>query len=118
MDLPTELVLEISSHLQRHDICTLLRVCRRLASIMTPVLGRLGAVAVDSRASRRSLLHWAAGNGRTALLRLLIRHGADMHTSDSSGNTAIHSAVMRGQPTTLSVLLANGAEAENTNAEG
>lgn len=82
-DMPTELVLEISSHLQRHDISALLRVSRRLASIMTLVLGRLGAAAVDSRASRRSLLHWAAGNRRTALLRLVICHGADMHTSDT-----------------------------------
>lgn len=116
--MPTELVLEISSHLQRHDISALLRVCRRMASIMTPELGRLGAAAVDSRASSRSLLHWAAGNGRTALLRLVICHGADMHTSDSSGNTAIHSAVLRGQPATLSVLLENGADAENPNEDG
>lgn len=116
--MPTELVLEISSYLQRHDISALLGVSHRLASIMTPVLGRLGAAAVDRRASRRTLLHWAAGTGRTVLLRLVIHHGADMHTSDSSGNTAIHSAVLCGQSATVSVLLENGADAENTNQDG
>lgn len=116
--MPTELVLEISSYLQRHDISALLRVSHRLASIMTPFLGRLGATAVDRRISRRSLLHWAAGTGRTALLRLVIHHGADMHTRDSSGNTAIHSAMLCGQSPTVTVLLENGADAENPNQDG
>lgn len=76
-DIPTELLLEIISYLQRPNINALLRVSNWLATIMTPVLGRFGAV--DCSLSRRSLLHWAAANGRTALLRLVLRHGVDVH---------------------------------------
>lgn len=116
--MPTELVLEICSHLHRPDINALLRVSHRLQSIMTPVLGCLGAAAIDCITFRRSLLHWTAANGQSTLLRLVLRHGADVHRRDSIGSTGLHSAVLCHQPATLSILRENGADVENLNRDG
>lgn len=116
--LPTELVLEISSHLDGSGINALLRVSRSLASIMTPILGRLGANAVDGVVFNRSVLHWAAANGHPALLRLVLRHGADVDCRDAIGSTPVHSAVLRRQLGTLSILLEAGADAERWDLQG
>lgn len=116
--LPTELVLEISSYLQRPGINALLRVSRHMASILAPILGRVGATAIDRIMFRRSLLHWAAANGKPEVVRLMLRHGADVHRHDSIGCTALHSAVLCCRPATVTVLLENGANAEESNGEG
>ncbi|KAL0635169.1 hypothetical protein Q9L58_005894 [Maublancomyces gigas] len=116
--LPTELVLEISSYLQRPAINALLRVSRHLASILAPILGHLGATAIDRIMFQRSLLHWAAANGKPEVLRLMLRHGADVHRRDSIGGTGLHYAVLCCRPATVSVLLEKGADAEESNSEG
>lgn len=118
MQLPTELVLQIASHLQKvRDLNALVRVSRSLASVLSPVLGRLATEAVDRR-SRRPLLQWAAATGRTELLIHLLSHGADVNSGRKSGTTALHSSVLRAQRDAARILLEHGADREALNNDG
>lgn len=115
--LPNELLLEIASHLQRlRDLNAHLRVSRHLADVLSPVLARRGVTAVD-RYSQRSLVQWAAANGRSELLARLLSHGADVN-SRAAETTALHSGVLSAQLDSVAVLLAHGADMEVVNNDG
>lgn len=116
-NLPTELLLEIASHLSCvRDLNALLRVSRRLTNMLSPVLTRRGATAVD-RCSQRSLVQWAAANGHIQLLGRVLRDGADVN-SRSAGTTALHSAVLSSQLDSVTILLTHGADMEVVNNDG
>lgn len=52
-------------------------------------IGAASAVNVQETSQRRTALHWAAYNGRTEVVDVLLRHGADATIQDSSGKTAL-----------------------------
>lgn len=56
-----------------------------------------------------SVLHEAARAGRLGMVRLLLRHGADVHAMDASLREPIHDAAYGGDVETLRVLVGAGA---------
>ena len=62
------------------------------------VIRALIAAGADVRAQGEggTVLHWAATNGRTSIVELLLEHGALVDAVDEDGNTALHDA-MRGR---------------------
>ena len=63
-------------------------------------------------------LHAAAGDGRTAIARVLLEHGADVNRQSDNGNTPLHLAVLWEHYATAELLLASGADVTITNADG
>lgn len=57
----------------------------------------------------RTLLHWAARNGRLKIARFLITSGADVKTTDKNQQTPLHLAAQFGRPLLVELLLKNGA---------
>lgn len=56
----------------------------------------------------RTALHFAATRGDPALVRLLLRHGADPSSADINGNTALHLAACTSNTAIITALLAAG----------
>lgn len=56
------------------------------------------------------LLHWAIGKSRVALLRPLVKLGADPNTKDEYGRSLIHRACGNGQIAIALELAALGAD--------
>lgn len=64
----------------------------------------------DTQIAFSTPLHWAASNGQTALLRLLISNGAAAGGADSWGRTPMHVGVRYRD--VVELLLASGASVE------
>ncbi|OPB44479.1 hypothetical protein A0O28_0027980 [Trichoderma guizhouense] len=58
---------------------------------------------------RLTPLAWAAMNGHTATIRILIKKGANIETKDHKGFTPLMWAVMNGHKGTIELLIANDA---------
>lgn len=58
----------------------------------------------------RPALHWAAGTGNRALIRLLLDRGADIHARDRHGHTALHCAAAMNRKAAIELLLWRGAD--------
>lgn len=56
-----------------------------------------------------SVLHEAARAGKAGMVRLLLRHGADVHAMDASFREPVHDAAYGGDVETLRVLVEAGA---------
>ena len=63
-----------------------------------------GWKADSLNSDRETPLHWAAGNGHTATVEALLKHGADKSKKDNSGKTAGELAVERGHPSVAELL--------------
>lgn len=61
---------------------------------------------------RKTSLHWAAQQGNTPAIQLLIQLGADPNLSDIDDNTPAHLAAYSNQPQSLSALIEGGADLE------
>jgi ankyrin repeat protein len=61
--------------------------------------------AVDDRDARTALM-FAAANGNTEIVKLLLDAGAKINATDSAGSTALHWAADRGQADVVRQLLA------------
>lgn len=61
---------------------------------------------------------WAASEGNTAAVELLIEFGADVKTKSKSGFTPLLFAVRNGHKETVEALLARGANANDTAPDG
>lgn len=55
-------------------------------------------------------LHWAATYGHEAVMRLLLKKGADVQTKDKDGWTALHWAAEYGHEAVMRLLLEKGAD--------
>ncbi len=55
-------------------------------------------------------LHVAAREGQAGMIRLLVRHGADLEARTEEGRTALHDAIEHAQPGAQKALLDAGAE--------
>jgi hypothetical protein len=65
----------------------------------------------DDDGHKRALIHWAAANGRCAIIELLLAKGADIQVADSIGSTPLHIAASCGEAKAVELLLQNGADA-------
>jgi len=68
-------------------------------------------VSVSSRAgfNRHTPMKHAAVNGHVHIMRILLRHGADVNSSGSDGTSALYFAAITFQPKALRFLIRNGA---------
>src|SRR5688500_2367492 len=62
-------------------------------------------------------IHWAAGNGREAVVEMLLEYGADVNGIDQDGRTALHRAA-KLHPKTVRVLLERGANPNVVDSQG
>lgn len=107
-DLPPELLIEIAKCLDHEALARFSQTNRHLFTLTTTTLlnnskswvGRYGM----------TILHWAAENGRTALIQqLLERKIVDIENTEGRSWTALHYSAVSGQVETARILLDNGA---------
>jgi len=63
-------------------------------------------------------LHAAASDGRTAIAKVLLEHGADVNRQSDNGNTPLHLAALWEHYETAKLLLASGADVTIRNENG
>lgn len=73
--------------------------------------------STDAR-NGQTLLHWAAMQGRAALVQRLLNLGADARAKDRSGSESIHLAARNSQKETVELLLQAGADVNSHNGTG
>lgn len=76
LDLPNELILASGDLAEPRALSALASTCRRLHSLLNPLLYRRNAQEQHS-----SALIWAAENGRVDTVNLCLSHGADINTA-------------------------------------
>lgn len=76
LDLPNELILELGDLAEPPALCALASTCRRLHSLLNPLLYRRNAQEQYS-----SALIWAAENGRVDTVSHCLSHGANINTA-------------------------------------
>lgn len=117
--LPPELLLEIAEALgsSLSSLNALLCTSRRFAQVLSAVLIHPAADTWDTTTGR-TMLHWAAANGRDTLLANLLARGADVNALNMRGLSALHSAVLCGSAATVEKLLESGAEVQRRTKHG
>ena len=60
----------------------------------------------------------ACENGQAAMVRLLLKHGADVHKAANGNRTPIHVAACGGHTEVARLLLASGADIEREDEDG
>lgn len=80
----------------------------------TRLLGDAGYDTRSWRFDRGLALRWAAGEGSTAVIRLLLRNGAPVGGKELDGWTALHAAASRGHISAVKLLLEAGADVDTT----
>lgn len=66
----------------------------------------------------RTPLHIAAWQGHTAMVELLLRHGADVNATDREQRTPLQSAAWQGHENVVWLLLKAGARSDQPCAQG
>eukprot|EP00854_Cymbomonas_tetramitiformis_P002592 gene2592-3345_t len=64
----------------------------------------------EQDSEQRAPLHWAALEGYTAIVELLLENGADLHCRDRFGDPALNSAIKEDRLATVETLLKAGAQ--------
>eukprot|EP00698_Gefionella_okellyi_P023395 TRINITY_DN7985_c0_g1_i1.p1 TRINITY_DN7985_c0_g1~~TRINITY_DN7985_c0_g1_i1.p1 ORF type:complete len:2097 (+),score=350.14 TRINITY_DN7985_c0_g1_i1:158-6448(+) len=63
-------------------------------------------------------LHWAARNGHTKFVRLLLDRGAQLECETADGDTPLHVAAFNGKRMVVTLLLSRNAAIEHRNKDG
>lgn len=119
LDLPNELILNIVEYLEQHDVCSILRVDRRLHSLLADYLLRYNIRFRKGRA-----LIWVARKGHLALARRLVDLGADVNRQINirehalAQPTLLHLAARTGNLAMVKLLLEIGADPYKTDSLG
>lgn len=124
LSLPNEIVIEIVENLDKEqDICSLIRVSRRLHNLFDDYLYRH-----NIKHRRCSALFWAVEHGRESIARKMLHLGADVDVneqkarSNESGPRAgfkpLHLAAQKGHLAIVKLLLEVGADPEARVQEG
>ena len=66
----------------------------------------------------RTPLHIAAWQGHTAMVELLLRHGADVNATDREQRTPLQSAAWQGHENVVWLLLKAGARSDQPCSQG
>lgn len=118
LSLPNEIIVEIVEELERErDICSLMRVNRRLYDLFDDYLYRY-----NIKYRRSYALFWAAKHGRESTARKMLHLGANVNTRfhkgigtegrPPAGLTALHVAAVKGHLAIVKLLLEVGADPE------
>lgn len=139
LDLPNELLSEIFSNIEEKDLLSLLHTQSHLKSLALPrlyqliarshegyelihcakhgmkdcvqyILGLNVEVDITDDVDDRSALSYAAEQGHTAVVQLLLDHGVDVHHKTEDGMTALHYAAFEGHGNIVRLLTAWGAD--------
>ena len=139
LDLPNELLSEILSNSEEKDLLSLLQTQSHLKSLALPrlyqliarshegyelihcakhglkecvqyILGLNADVDITEDEDDRSALSHAAEQGHTAVIQLLLEHGADVHHKTEDGLTALHYAAFEGHGNIVRLLTKRGAD--------
>lgn len=84
------------------------------SGIATPIAS---AAAPDTFNNNLTPLHVAIRNGNEAMVRLLIRHGANLARRDNDGSTSLHYAVKSGQEAIVKLVLGSDADIDGRNPQ-
>ena len=148
LDLPNELLLEIGEDLPIiEDLFHFLSANRHLSSLLTPHFRRLRDVGscpillwavihgdaslaegliskgakvdeLPSDSDGKTALHLAAEFDYPDVIRVLVKHGAQINARGNDRETPLHTAVSCGSPLAIRVLLELGADTEIKNWQG
>jgi ankyrin repeat protein len=66
----------------------------------------------------RAGLHWAAGEGHEAIVRLLLENGVDKESTSSHGRRVLHLAAENGHEAVVRLLLHSGVNKEAKGYDG
>ncbi len=95
----------------KDDVFTAAGLVDYYTQVDETILRNLPAQA-NARLGDQTPLHWAARSGRTAGIKLLTRHGADVNAQDGSGCTPLILAAREGHAAAVSLLLEGGARVD------
>jgi hypothetical protein len=91
----------------------------RSIEMLQAEIGTAGAARVFARdAEGNTALALAAGAGREAAVRFLLKHGAEIDAANNAGETALLLAAKRGNTSMIALLLERGAAVNAADAEG
>ena len=79
-------------------------------------IGLLDVGCVDKHGG--TPLHWAADNGHSDVVQLLLDGGADPNKEAEDGTTALHGAAYHGHKNVVQILLNRGADPTKTDQQG
>lgn len=112
VNLPNEILLDITERLSIKDTKSLLLVNRNLAFRLLPTY-QLHAMELQGfkRLSDFSELHWAAWSGHVSLVRQILDRGWDINSRTVKHNTTpLHHAARWGHEAVVQLLLDRGAD--------
>ncbi len=72
----------------------------------------------DTDEQGRTLLHWAAAQGYTVVMEVLLSREANVEAQDEEGNTPLHLAARYGHFEAVKLLLNKGANCQTRNKKG
>lgn len=105
--LPNELYIMIAEHMKPRDLLSFMRTSHFFAELLTPDFDRM-AIRHKMRWGR-TVLHWAAEEGKKGLAERLLRRGFEVNCADSEGETPLHFAARSGHADFAELLLSWGA---------
>src|SRR5262249_26441167 len=73
---------------------------------------------IDAPFSQRRALHIACDCEKLRSVKVLIRHGASVHSRDSWGATPLHTAAAKANASIVQFLIANGADRNAKDSNG
>jgi ankyrin repeat protein len=86
--------------------------------VIEKMLAKGADVNATDQKHRSTALMWAAHNGHTEALKVLIRSGAAIDARREKGETALWFAAQKGQLETLKILVENGAKTDVVGRDG